>query len=168
MKPGSGWPIGIVAILATTIGVNIAVMRIAGNDPSFAVEPDYYRKAVAYDSTMAQAESNRALGWSAVASIIGTEEGRPQLLVRLADSAGVSIDDAAVSVVAMYVARAASPDTLTLEFVRNGEYAGILNDAHAGQWEVRVTAQRGAERFTSVLRTESPIMRITTALGLAR
>ena len=29
-------------------------MRIANDDPSFAIEPDYYRKAVTWDSTLAQ------------------------------------------------------------------------------------------------------------------
>jgi nitrogen fixation protein FixH len=168
MKPGSGWPIGIVAVLATTIGVNLAVMRIAGNDPAFAIEPDYYRKAVAYDSTMAQAESNRVLGWKATASIVATEEGEPQLRIRLVDVSGASIDDATVTAVAMYVARAASPDTVSLRLAGDGEYVGALEKTHAGQWEVRIAAHRATERFTSIARIEAPFIPARVAVGTAR
>lgn len=156
MKPGSGWPIGIVAILATTIGVNIAVMRIAGNDPGFAVEPDYYRKAVAYDSTLAQARANSALGWRATAAIASNSRGALELHVELVDHSGTTVDADTVRAVAMYVARAASPDSLTLTRGADGTYRGALTSQHAGQWEVRIDARRANDRFTSVLRVEAP------------
>ena len=50
-------------VLALTVAGNLWVMRIANADPSFSVEPDYYRKAVDWDSTMAQRARNEALGW---------------------------------------------------------------------------------------------------------
>ena len=54
MKRGLWWPIAVAAILATTVAANIWVMMIANDDPSFAIEPDYYRKALAWDTTLAQ------------------------------------------------------------------------------------------------------------------
>ena len=45
MKPGAGWPIGIAIVLAATVVGNLVMMRVAGDDPSMAIEPDYYRKA---------------------------------------------------------------------------------------------------------------------------
>ena len=54
-----GWPIGVATILASTVVANIIVMQIANDDPSFAVEPDYYRKAVNFDATMAEVELAR-------------------------------------------------------------------------------------------------------------
>ena len=68
MKPGMGWPIGVTVILGATIAVNLWVMKIANSDPSFAIEPDYYRKAVHYDSTMAQQRLNASLGWGVEAA----------------------------------------------------------------------------------------------------
>ena len=54
MKRGMWWPIGITTVLATTVAANLWVMRLANEDHSFAIEPDYYRKAIMWDSTLAQ------------------------------------------------------------------------------------------------------------------
>ena len=63
MKRGSMWPIGIAAVLLATVAANIALYYVAGNDPSFVIEPNYYAKAIAWDSTMAQSALNQRLGW---------------------------------------------------------------------------------------------------------
>ena len=63
MKRGAWWPIGITTVLATTVAANLWVMRIANDDPSFAIEPDYYQKAIMWDSTLAQARRDAILGW---------------------------------------------------------------------------------------------------------
>jgi nitrogen fixation protein FixH len=154
MKPGMGWPIGIVAILASSMGANLVMMRIAGNDPSFAVEPDYYKKAVNHDSTMAQARANLALGWRASATITADARGIPVLRVRLVDSTGTALLGVQVNAQAMYVARANEVDSLWLPAVANGEYAAPLTRRHQGQWEVRVLALKDAHRFTAVLRVD--------------
>ena len=54
LERGLHWPIGIAMILAIGVVVNLYMMRIAAGDPSFAVESDYYRKAVEHDDVMAQ------------------------------------------------------------------------------------------------------------------
>ena len=41
MKPGAGWPIGIALVLCATVVGNLVMMRVAGSDPSMAIEPDY-------------------------------------------------------------------------------------------------------------------------------
>ena len=69
MKPSTRWPLGITALLALFVGVNVYLMRVANDDPSFSVEPDYYHKAVVFDSTIAQERRNVVLGWRASTSI---------------------------------------------------------------------------------------------------
>ena len=49
----------IVALLVGGAGANVGLMLVATSDASFAVEPDYYQKALAWDETMAQAARNR-------------------------------------------------------------------------------------------------------------
>ena len=46
MKREHLWPAGLTLILAITVAANIWVMRIASDDPSFAIEPNYYARAV--------------------------------------------------------------------------------------------------------------------------
>src|SRR5688500_20140504 len=102
MKRGLCWPIAVTGILATTVAANIWVMMIASDDPSFAIEEDYYRKALAWDTTLAQAARNAALGWHLTPEMgpIGNE-GRAVLPARLTDSLGAAIQNAVVLVTAV-------------------------------------------------------------------
>ena len=155
MKRGIGWPIGVAAILAITVGVNIWVAVIAGDDPSFAIEKDYYRKAVTWDSTLAQQQANQRLGWHLVPALGSVSRGAAtSLTVRLVDSTGVPISDATVRVSAFYNARAGTVLEATLTPDAAG-YETRLPIAHAGAWELRFDVRRGAERFTAVSRLDA-------------
>ena len=154
-KRGIGWPIGVAAILALTVGVNIWVAIIAGDDPSFAVEQDYYRKAITWDSTMAQERTNQRLGWHLVPTLGPLQSrGTTALAVTLVDSSGVVIPDATITVSALYNARAAKIVTAQLSRDATG-YETTLPIAHAGEWELRFDVRRGPERFTAVTRVDA-------------
>jgi nitrogen fixation protein FixH len=156
MKRGLGWPIGMGVILATTMAVNIAVMFVAKDDPSFAVEKDYYRKAVEWDHTMEQERHNQQLGWR-VEPVLDrySPQGGALLHVRVTDSTGAAIPDATVQVAALYNARAGDVFEATLQRERNDTYTARLPVTHTGQWELRFTIVRGADRFTAVSRVEA-------------
>jgi nitrogen fixation protein FixH len=150
-----GWPIGVAAVLATTVAANIWVMVIAGGDPSFAIEPDYYRKALAWDTTLAQAERNAALGWRLTPTLgpIDTD-GHVLVTARLTDSTGAEISGAVVRVSALPIARASDVREVTLLPDGSGDYAARLEARRAGQWELRFDATVGRERFTRTARVE--------------
>lgn len=150
MKAGMGWPIGVALILGTTVAANIVVMRIANDDPSFAVEPDYYRKAVMFDSTMAQQRRNISLGWGITTAIDPIGDGtHTRLAVQLHDASRYPLGGARVAVMARFNARA--NDTLTAVLVEEkpGTYVTTLPIAHPGEWEVRVDASHGSQRFSA-------------------
>lgn len=143
MKPGIGWPIGVAVILGCTVVANIAVMRIANNDPSFAVEPNYYARAVAFDSTMAQERRNLALGWGVETSLDSLVPGQPtQLLVHLKGADAAPLPGAVVSVVARFNARANDTLTTVLRETAPGAYVAALPIHTPGEWEVRIDATR--------------------------
>ena len=52
-KGGRGWIAAVVLILGTTVAANFYVMHLAGDDPSFAIEPDYYDRALHWDDELA-------------------------------------------------------------------------------------------------------------------
>lgn len=164
MKKGMGWPIGVTVVLATVVAANIWVAVKANSDPSFAIEPDYYKKAVAWDSSMAQDRHNTALNWSLnpVLGTFGSDSGAT-LRVRITDAAGVAIRNATVHVAALYNARAGTIYTATLAADGAGGYAGALPVHHAGQWELRFDVTRGADRFTSTARVEA-VRAVTTGV----
>lgn len=162
MKPGMGWPIGVAAILAATVAANIVVMRIASDDPAFSVEPDYYRKAVEFDSTMAQQRRNISLGWGFDAAIDSIGDGRhTRLSVRLRDASASPLSGARVAVMARFNARANDTLTAVLTEEAAGTYSTTLPIAHTGVWEVRVDATHGSQRFSTSARVN--VVRATVA-----
>jgi nitrogen fixation protein FixH len=145
--------------LAETVGVNVWVMHLARSDPSFAVEADYYARAVHWDDELAQRRRNEALGWQAAPSLARDAGESTLLRVRLTDAAGRPLGDAAVAVEAFAVARSARVERATLAPAPGeapGAYDGRLRMAQPGLWELRVVATRNGERFTAVRRVEAP------------
>ena len=154
MKRGGLWPAGVALILAATVGGNIWLYRVAKDDDSFAIEPNYYAKAVAWDSTMAQAQRNGAIGWHLQSTLGAFSRNGALLRVSLTDSLGRAVSDATITVDAMYNARAAQVVRATLS-PDGGGYAARLPVRHGGQWELRFDVVRGGERFTASARVEA-------------
>jgi nitrogen fixation protein FixH len=151
------WPLGLALALSASAGLNIGFMIVANRDPSFAVEPDYYRKSLEWDRTMAQEDTNRALGWRlAVAGERAGLPGRLRLVARLTDRAGQPLDGAAVAVEARHGARAAEPVGGVLESAGGGRYAAELPLARPGLWELRFEVRRGGDLFTAQITADLP------------
>lgn len=149
-RSGIGWPIAVSVILGGTVALNLWVMRLASSDPSFAVEQDYYHKAVAFDSTVAHERASAALGWQLESRVDGTRA----LAVTLADRHGVPIRGARVTVEAFAVARSAHVLTDTLAAGTDGRYVARARLDQAGLWELRFAAREGGRTFTTVRRVD--------------
>jgi nitrogen fixation protein FixH len=155
VKPGMQWPIGVAVVLGATVIANVVVMRIANSDKAFAIEPDYYKRAVAFDSTLATERRSDALKWSASAQFLAqTEATQRTLAVTLTDAQGVSVQGAIVTVTTLANARANAVLSARLQESSPGRYQGSLSATFPGQWEVRIDAVRGAQHFVTTTRTE--------------
>ncbi len=156
MKRGAWWPIGITTVLATTVAANLWVMRIANDDPSFAIEPDYYRKAIKWDSTLAQERQDSILGWRLKPTLgIVAATGKTRISAILTDSLGTPISGATVKLSALPVARASEVHETTLTAAGAGEYTGQLDAQRQGRWELRFDVRAGSTRFTEVARVDA-------------
>lgn len=165
MKPGMGWPIGVAAILGITVTANLVMMRVANNDPSFSVEPDYYKKGVLYDSTMAQTHRNLDLGWGVTTFADSIVPGKPtRLRVLLRDERALPLLGAVVEATVLFNARANDVTTATLTDEGGGVYSATLPINTPGEWEVRVNAKRDTSHFTSSTR----IIAVRSAAGPGR
>lgn len=154
-RAGSGahWPFILVGIIAVAALANGVLVYKAHSDPSFAVEPDYYQKALAWDQTMAQQRQNRRLGWELgcdLQSGDGAEAG-VTLRATLRDRAGAPLSGATVRLTALHLARASRRLQTTLSPGAAGEYRGVLPLGRDGRWELRFEVQQGRERFTRTL-----------------
>lgn len=83
--PGPLWLVGgLLCLNFTVVGVTL---YLAHSDPTFAVEPDYYGKAIRWDADEAARERATALGWTlevdAAAGLSST--GMRTLTIRLRD-----------------------------------------------------------------------------------
>ena len=87
---------GPAAVLAVTVVANVALLWKANSDPSFAVEPDYYQRAVLWDSTVAQRHRSDALHWRAAVRLAPPEGGEATILVTLTTQEGAPVDSADV------------------------------------------------------------------------
>lgn len=160
------WPTIVIVILASNVVLITVLARVAVGDSHFAVEPDYYRKAVGWDSTMAQENRNDSLGWQVIPSIGPLQPQEPVMLdLEIHDRDGGPLTGATVSVEAMPVAYANQVVRRDLPTTAvPGHYAAPMTMAPAGLWELRVTAARGAARFTVNLRLELSATRAATVV----
>jgi len=147
MKDGAWFPYMLVALLLISVGANIYLVVRATNDPSFAVEPDYYAKAVEWDAIQAARAESEALGWT-----VDLEPSVEGAVVRLRDGAGLPIEGAKVGIVAFHNARAAERYEAQMKEEGDGHYAFDANFAREGLWEFQIEARWGEDTFTHVAR----------------
>ncbi|MEP0845746.1 MAG: FixH family protein [Phycisphaerae bacterium] len=145
------WPglvIGLIVMQAALAGTLIVC---ATNDPSFAVEPDYYRRALNWDAEAAQRRASDSLGWTLslevapAANVVGEREVR----FRLRDHAGAPINDAHLDVTVFHHARGNERIGLMPAEKGGGEYICAAPLRKAGTWEFRVRALRGMDQFVA-------------------
>jgi len=153
------WPTIIITVLTTYVVFGLIAARVASHDPNFAVEPDYYRKAVAWDSTVAQATRSAALGWRLTPTLDPIANGAAApLTIVLRDSSGAPITATQVSVEARQVAHADVVVHATLTPRADGAYCALLPLSHAGLWEFQVVASRGADQYSTNLRMDASVV----------
>lgn len=155
-RSGRLWPWFVVVLLVGTAGAQGVLLYAATHDRAFAIEPDYYTKAVAWDSAMSRARENVTLAWTARAELVRTATGDATLHITLRDSLGAPVRGAAVRVVALHNLEAARPTSASLTERDSGAYVATLPSARPGLWELRIDAHSAGHRFTPVLRAELP------------
>lgn len=153
---GRFW-IGVVAgIFVMQMTVGAVLLYFAHSDPSFAVEENYYEKALHWDDDAALRRASEALGWSFdlnVGKATGVLREQP-VTVRLADAQGAPIAGATVSMVAYHNARADDAIEITLAEEEPGVYAGSLRARLSGVWVFRVRAEKDDDLFVLEVRRD--------------
>ncbi len=153
---GWQWPMLVVAILGTSVIVNIAVVIRASADPSFVIEKNYYEDALNWDMSQEAKRKSAALGWNldAKAAIPSGSQDKLALEVSLVDASGKPIENAQIYVKAFAVAR--SGDMVTGKVPPSGAaYRAELDKAtRPGLWQLDFRVQRGGDVFVQRVRTD--------------
>jgi nitrogen fixation protein FixH len=153
MKSQTLWPLAVVAALAFTIAANVALFVVAGDSRHIGVEPDYYGKAVAWDSTMARRDESLALGWRLDAAI-APADGGATVRVSLNDRNGDPLPGAIVRLEAIHNLDPDGRLEARLPGVAPGIYQSVVPLRHRGLWELRFDVVRGTDRFSTSLRRD--------------
>jgi nitrogen fixation protein FixH len=140
----------IAGALALHVVASLVVVYVATSDPSYAVEEDYYRKAVAWDDKRAQDRANEVLGWLLEFNIEPPPRpgDMPTLQVELLDDDGRPLTEAAVTIEAFHNARGDDIVRDTMTEVGNGIYRASLPMYRNGRWQLRFIVDRDTDQFT--------------------
>ena len=132
------------------VASSVVAIYLATSNPSYAVEEDYYRKAVEWDKRRAQDRRNAELGWqlSFDAAAPGSAGEHAQLSAILSDAGGFPVNGANITVEAFHNALADRILRGQFEPLGDGRYRTSLPMRRSGVWELRFVAERGGDRFT--------------------
>ena len=150
MKTRSLWPWVIGAALVVHVVGSLVVVAIATSDPSYAVEEDYYQKAVHWDEKRAQDRTNSDLGWGLTFEVTpptGPGEN-PILETRLVDRHGEPLVGAAIALEAFHNAHSGEIVRVLLTADDAGLYSASPAMRHNGRWELRFTVDHEGDHFT--------------------
>lgn len=145
---GRFWAALPVVLLGTLTGGLGIVAYVATRDPSFAIERDYYKKAVNYDERRDQDEANQKLGWNLDVKTV-TVGSSIQLAAKVDDARGKPVKDAEIQVEAFPVARSAN-----VMITRFDAGSAQLPLVTTGLWELRFTVDAHEKRFTQTIRRD--------------
>lgn len=129
---------------------------LAIDDPSFALESNYYDKAVHWDQSQQQARNSRALGLNLTLAepLALTETGKVTVQLSVTDRKTLALSGADVALDAFPNAYANRVQHVLLREVKPGLYVGELSRGVRGLWELRVVVKQGTLRYDQVLRAD--------------
>jgi hypothetical protein len=153
---GARWALVPVGLLVSSVAGFTWMAFIAIHDPNFALEPNYYQKALHWDQTQGQAATNQRLAYhfSVPSSFTLDAQGRATFSLKLSDGSGRPISGARVLAEAFPNAFSTEIANLTFQEHEPGSYSATVNAKRAGVWELRLEVQNGAERATTIERCE--------------
>ncbi|MHB1328795.1 MAG: FixH family protein [Gemmatimonadales bacterium] len=149
------WPTAIALVLLGNVALGITLMRVASADPHFAVEPDYYRRAIGWDTTQARANQSAALGWQVHPTLAALSRDSTPFAVLLTERDGTPLDSARIEVVARPIAHANLAVSRVLAPRGAGRYDTAMAIDQAGLWEFLVTVDYAGERLVAPLRIDA-------------
>ena len=155
-KAGRFWawlPAGLLGTMFVGLGT---LAYIAIDDPSFALEPNYYDKAVHWDSSEAEARASNVLGLKLefTSPLTVGANGSVNVQLGVKDRRELAFSGAQVQIEAFPNAYASHVEHILLRETAAGVYTGDLSRGVVGLWELRIVVKQGALRYGEVRRLD--------------
>jgi nitrogen fixation protein FixH len=155
-ESGSFWSWVPAALLGSMLCGLGTLAFIAMDDPSFALESNYYEKAVHWDRAQAEARDSRALGLrlALLQPLSIAANGEVDLVVSVQDRQGAPYRGAAAELEAFPNAFATRVQRVSLHEMSPGVYRAKLAHGVSGLWELRFRVTQSASHFRQVMRVD--------------
>jgi nitrogen fixation protein FixH len=140
------WPLFLAGLFSINVFMVATTIYKSVTDETFAVEPDYYAKAMAWDDTRAATHTAEESGL-----IVNAAATPEQILVVLSDESG-PVTGASVEAEYFHRARAADRRSVALAETAPGAYAAPAEVTRVGLYDLRLTIAAG-DRVTACTRT---------------
>ncbi len=145
------WPAIIVLLLLSSVTASFGALWMAHSDGGVDVIPDYYQKAVDWDSLSAIQRKSDTLAWSSRIEI-GVQDGLLEVYDRLGNpvsglSGTLSIKKPGVKEPARILPLHSIPDSA-------GSYRFPVPDLGDGMWVVSISANLDTLHFVQTIRQE--------------
>ncbi|MHB2167116.1 FixH family protein [Alsobacter sp. R-9] len=134
-----------VAFFGVVFAVNGYMMRVAVATFSGVQTETPYKMGLAYNTRIAAAQKQDALGWSVEGRLTRDGNGRAAFALTAADKAGRPVDGLAGRLRLERPSDKRLDHEADLAATGTGRYGATLDDVQSGQWDVIVELQRGGE-----------------------
>ena len=131
----------VLGFFAVVIAVNVIFVVLALESWTGLSTEDAYRRGLAYNETLSQAEAQRALGWRARVALEPLADGQARLSAVFVDSAGTPVVGLAVSGELRRPTNAGADRTIALSPEAPGRYGVDLPLLLRGQWDAHLRAE---------------------------
>lgn len=152
------WPLIIVGLLGLQITLCVIGACLAERHASGGIiVPDYYQKALNWDTHMAAVRASESLGWthrlqiSPLAPGAAADHANRIVTITLTDHNGRPVDDASVQIHAYADAQADRRLQFPLARVAPGRYTAAAPMQREGLWHIDLDVHRGRDRYIDEL-----------------
>ena len=132
--------------------VNGALAYFALRSDTGLVSEHPFELGNGYNRVLDAGAAQDALGWRGSVRFVGTVDLSGRIVVELRDPGGAALEGLAVKAAVVRPVEPLPQQDLALEAGDHGTYSAPVTMARPGQWEVRVTAERGADVYQFVQR----------------
>ncbi|MGB0682698.1 MAG: FixH family protein [Magnetovibrionaceae bacterium] len=158
-RRADGWwyPYIYVVGMVVVIAVNALMIYFATSTFTGLTHDDYYRRGAEFNKTLAEREAMAALGWRVNIDLQAAPVGNPSRLQALfLDVSDAGVSGLTVEALILRPTHKGHDANITFRETDAGRYVAEHAFPLPGQWEIRMQATRGEDKFAIVRRLEIP------------